>query len=1117
MKRTGIAALLLCVGVLAAGEVGEGQGREQGRVRRAQKPIPNQYIVVLNAGEDPGEVGRQTAAAHRGRPLHTYRRALNGFSVRLTPDAAARLAEDARVQFVEEDRVISIAQSQTNAPAALDRIDQRMLPLDGAYEYGEVATFVRVHVIDTGVRASHQEFGGRAFVAGDYVDDDGDGDPMDLANDDADPTSLDGADCNGHGTHVAGIIGGTTYGVAKSVSLRAYRVLNCEGSGSLSGALAALDSIGNDGYRPAIVNMSLGGEPSDALDTAVREAIASGLTFVVAAGNSLSDASNFSPARVSEAVTVGATDVNDIRGWFSNYGPSLDLFAPGVNILSAWFTSDSATMAVSGTSMAAPHVTGVAAMYLSRNPAMTPEQVHDQLVSAATPNAVISPGAGSPNRLLFSSLDRLSAPMVDLLGPDANDRVLSGRPYPIQWEASDPDGLAGFDVLLSTDAGDTFAPIPGCVALDGAQRACTWMSPAPDTKTARIRIVARDLSGDSAFDQSTGNFSIVTMPDLVTLEVTQSPGRLSPGSSATVNDRVRNVGNSNSGISTTRYYLSADAEKDSGDTQLTGSRSVPDLAPGNESAATETISVPSSATPGTYYFLACADSSRIIKELDESNNCAVAPAQIVVEYPNLVVTATSNPPGSAAPGTSFTVTDTVRNESQVTATASKVRYYLSSDASRDGGDILLNGTRSVPLLTADASATGSRSVSIPSSASVGTYRLLACADDTTIVDESDEGDNCRASGATVLIQLADLVTIAVSHEPSAAAAGTSISVTDTVQNASSVTSSSATTRYFLSADALKSADDVQLSSSRYVASLAGGASSTGSRTVTIPSSIQQGAYRVIACADDTQNVDESDESNNCAAAPTTLLVTSPDLATVAVSDPPATASPGSTFSVTDTVQNTSLVTIGYTTTRYYLSADGVKSDDDRMVSAVRTVLTLAPGAASTGTRTITIPADTPPGTYRVLACADDTFKIEEGDEANNCLASAGSLSVALPDLVVISLNDPPPTAAPGGVFTATDTVQNIGAAETDGWSTVRYYLSTDTIFDAGDLQLTASRSISSIAPGATSTGNRTLRMPSSGGTFYVIACADANGAINESDEGNNCRASATTVTVGGGE
>ena len=1115
MTRTGLAAVLLCALVLASGDTTQGQRRSDDRVRRARQPIPNQYIVVLNAGEDAGEVGRDAATVHRGRSMRTYRRAMNGFAMQLTPEAAGRLAEDPRVRFVEEDSVISIAQMQTNPPGGLDRIDQRTLPLDGAYAYTELATFVRVHVIDTGVRVSHQEFGGRAFLAGDYVDDDGDGDPSDVGNDDADPATPDGADCHGHGTHVAGTIGGTTYGVAKHVGLYAHRVLNCSGSGSVSGAIAAIEAITADGYRPALVNMSLGGEPSDALDAAVSGAIAQGLTFVVAAGNSLSDASNFSPARVGDAVTVGATDTNDVRAWFSNYGPSLDLFAPGVGVVSAWHTGDEATMSMSGTSMAAPHAAGVVALYLSGDPDLTPAQVHDRLVRAATPNTVVSAGSGSPRRVLYSSLDHLSAPTVTLLGPLAGDRVLAGRAYSINWDASDPDGLEGFDVLLSTDGGGTYAPLGGCTGLDGGQRSCAWAAPGPETTTARVRVVARDLAGDSASDQSEGNFSIVSMPDLVMLDTTHPDARLSPGSSFSATDRIRNDGNTGTGVSTTRYYLSLDPDKGSDDRQLSGGRSVQDLAPGAESAGSAALTVSPSTPPGTYYVLACADAYRLIKELDESNNCAVSPTQLSIEYANLAPTAVSPPPASAAPGTSFPVSDTIQNTSDVTAAGSQVRYYLSADAGKNGSDILLSGTRSVPALPAGTSSSGSRSVSIPSTTPVGSYRLLACADDLSLVEEADESDNCLTAATTVIIALPDLATVAVSHQPAAAAPGSSISVTDTVQNVSTVVSGWANTWYYLSADSVRSPDDVLLTSSRYVSALSGGATSTGTRTVAIPVGTSHGIYRVLTCADATDRVAEADESNNCAASGTTLLVTLPDLLTAAVSHPPSIASPGSAFQVTDTVRNAGHVATGYTTSRYYLSTDSVRSADDVLVTATRYVLGLAPGATSTGSRTITVPAATPQGTYRLLACADDLFKVTESDEVNNCLPSATAMLVAFPDLVVNSLTDPPSAVTPGAAISMTDMVQNIGQAPTVGWSTVRYYLSTDTHWDAGDVRLSASRSIYALAPGATSTGTRTLWMPSTPGAYYVIVCADGDAVVTESEESNNCRVSATPVRVEG--
>ena len=308
---------------------------------------------------------------------------------------------------------------------------------------------------------------------------------------------------------------------------------------------------------------------------------------------------------------------------------------------------------------------------------------------------------------------------------------------------------------------------------------------------------------------------------------------------------------------------------------------------------------------------------------------------------------------------------------------------------------------------------------------------------------------------------------------------------------------------------------MQLSSSRYVSSLGAGAVSTGTRTMAVPADTSEGLYRLISCADAADTVDEADESNNCAASATALLVTLPDLVTAAVSNPPATASPGSAFQLTDTVRNAGQVATSYTTTRYYLSPDHVRSAGDILVTATRYVGSLAPGATSSGSRSITVPVTAPEGTYRILACADDLASVAEADEVNNCLASATGMLVALPDLVVSSLTNPPSVVAAGGAFSVSDTVQNAGLAPTVGWSAVRYYLSSDTNRDDGDLLLSASRSIYALAPGATSTGTRTLWMPQTSGTYYVVVCADDASAVNEGDESNNCAVSATPVTVGG--
>ena len=378
------------------------QDRSPG-IRRARVPIPNQYIVVLNADDDATAVAFESETLYQGRLRHVFRRAVRGFAIRLTPAAAAALSRDPRVAYVEEDGLVRAdLLTESPAPWGLDRIDQRSLPLDGAFHYPAPIRQVRIHLLDTGLRVSHQEFGGRAFNAGDFIDDDLDWDANDINNDDGDPSRPDGDDCNGHGTHVAATAAGETHGVAKNAIVMSYRVLDCNGDGTISSVLAGVDAVTGDPYRPAIANMSLSGDVSETLDAAVRRSIAAGITYVVAAGNDAVSASTASPARVTEAITVGATGTNDARAGFSNYGSVLDLFAPGVSIPSAWHTSDTASAISSGTSMATPHVTGVAALYLERVADAPPASVHQVVVSAATPGLVGNAGSGSPNRLLYS-------------------------------------------------------------------------------------------------------------------------------------------------------------------------------------------------------------------------------------------------------------------------------------------------------------------------------------------------------------------------------------------------------------------------------------------------------------------------------------------------------------------------------------------------------------------------------------------------------------------------------------------------------------------------------------------------------------------------------------------
>lgn len=361
----------------------------EGTVLAAGSPtaVKDSYIVTLK--KDAGlrastPQGKKLISGYGGSVRTTFRSALNGFTATLSATEARRLAADPKVASVEQNQRVRVQATQTNAPWGLDRIDQAARPLNGTYTYPDSAgSGVTAFVIDTGVRVSHSQLTGRASNGYDAIE--------------GDTVAQDG---NGHGTHVATTIAGSTYGVAKKARIVAVRVLDNNGSGTTAGVIAGVDWVTRNHSGPSVANMSLGGGASTTLDNAVRNSIASGVTYAVAAGNSGVNASSSSPARVTQAITVGATSNTDAKASWSNFGSVLDLFAPGVSITAGWHTGDSATNTISGTSMAAPHVAGAAAVYLSSRPTATPAQVSTALVNGATNSVVTTPGSGSPNKLL---------------------------------------------------------------------------------------------------------------------------------------------------------------------------------------------------------------------------------------------------------------------------------------------------------------------------------------------------------------------------------------------------------------------------------------------------------------------------------------------------------------------------------------------------------------------------------------------------------------------------------------------------------------------------------------------------------------------------------------------
>jgi subtilisin family serine protease len=348
--------------------------------------IKDSYLVVYKASARSVDVLTGSLAAKYGATVeHTYRYALHGFAGTLGEEAAKKLAADPAVAYVQQNAVVHAADVQPNPPSwGLDRIDQHDLPLDNNYTYPNTAANVTAYIIDTGIRTSHQQFGGRATWGTNTID-------------------SDNTDCAGHGTHVAGTVGGTSYGVAKGVRLIAVKVLDCAGSGTEATVAAGVDWVtGHHTGGPAVANMSIGGPAPDPVgEAAIRASIEDGVTYAVAAGNEWGDACESSPADVTEAITVSASDIDDYRAYFSNYGTCTDIYAPGMDITSAWNGSDTDTNTISGTSMATPHVTGAAALLLGANPALTPDEVASTLFAAATPDKITDAGAGSPNLLLF--------------------------------------------------------------------------------------------------------------------------------------------------------------------------------------------------------------------------------------------------------------------------------------------------------------------------------------------------------------------------------------------------------------------------------------------------------------------------------------------------------------------------------------------------------------------------------------------------------------------------------------------------------------------------------------------------------------------------------------------
>ncbi|HWI80992.1 S8 family peptidase [Ramlibacter sp.] len=459
-------------------------------------PIAGRYIVTFQRSlPDPAaQAAAIVRSAGAGAQLHhVYTAAIKGFAATLPDAALAALRQNPNVESVEQDQTVSLSAVENNATWGLDRIDQADRPLDLLYHYNDTAPAVTAFIIDTGIRSDHVEFTGRIF-------------PGYTAINDGRGTE----DCNGHGTHVSGTVGGTTWGVAKQVALRPVRVLDCRGSGTWSGVIAGVDWVAGSTQRPAVANMSLGGGKSSSVNAAVAGAVAAGVTMVVAAGNSTADACNYSPASEPSALTVGATTSADAQASYSNYGSCVDLYAPGSSITSAWNTSASATNTISGTSMATPHVTGAAALVSQANPTATPGAVAAFLVANATPDRIGALGAGSPNLLLYSLAGGTAAePPQTAIAVKSLSGTSSrkGRNWRAQATVTVRDVNTGAVVANVTVSG-TFSPGGSASCVTAGTGACTATSGALGSTTASTVFGVTGLAGSNMVYDPTQNLAV---------------------------------------------------------------------------------------------------------------------------------------------------------------------------------------------------------------------------------------------------------------------------------------------------------------------------------------------------------------------------------------------------------------------------------------------------------------------------------------------------------------------------------------------------------------------------------------------------------------------------------
>jgi subtilase family serine protease len=657
-----------------------------------------------------------------------------------------------------------------------------------------------------------------------------------------------------------------------------------------------------------------------------------------------------------------------------------------------------------------------------------------------------------------------------------------------------------YSVSGTATPGSDYTALAGSVTMRTGEAAATIVvAPIDDALVDQDETVIVTLTSAVTYRIETPGSATVTIasddvaPDLVVSTVTTAE-TAGAGSSITVTDTTANTGNAAAAGSTTRFYLSSDAVVGPADVLFDTARSVPLVDAGGSSTGSTVLTIPASTATGVYYVIARADSDDVITEIHETNNTKYAYVQI---GPDLVVSVLTAPT-MIAPGSTVVVSDTTLNRGGGAAGASTTRVYLSSDPLLDAADTALGSGRPVSGLAPGASSATTTSVAIPPDLTAGAYYLIARADDAAQVAETLETNNTKYAYVQVG---ADLILSAFTA-PSSAAAGATISVTDTTVNQGAAAAGASTTRVYLSTNAVWDAGDLLLDGGRPVPALAPASSSSGSTALVMPAGTNPGAYYLIARADADAVLPEAQEGNNTRLAPTQV---GPDLVVSALSAP-AVAGPGASIAVSDSVNNKGRGAVSSSTVRFYLSSNWTVDSGD-VVLGSRVVSGLGTGETSSGSTAVTIPASTSPGAYFLIGLADADQMVAEAQEGNN--TSSVSLQVGT-DLVVATLTAPTAAGA-GGTIVVSDTTKNQGSTTADP-STTRFYLSTNFTLDGSDVAI-GSRAVPTLVAGASNSASTTLAIPAGTavGAYNLIARADADEAVIETQEGNNTKVASLQI------